>query len=79
MISVRDLRATNFSFCGQKHLPPKRVRLGVLCLLDLTVGKESHLQGPCLKFAPENFQGEWRVFLGFMHLLLIMVLTCCFL
>lgn len=52
VIYVRDLRATNFSLHGQNHFPPKHVQFGVSCLLSLTVGKESRLQGPCLKFAP---------------------------
>lgn len=37
MISVRDLRITNFSLFGQKHFPPKYVKLGVFCLLNLMV------------------------------------------
>ena len=36
-ISVRDLRITNFSLFGQKHFPPKHVKLGVFCLLNLMV------------------------------------------
>lgn len=56
MIYVRDLRATKFSLQGQKRFLPKHFNFGVLCLLSLTVGKESCLHGPCLKFAPGNFQ-----------------------
>lgn len=56
MIYARDHRATNFSLHGQKHFPPKHFKFGVLCLLSLTVGKEPCLHGPCLKFAPGNFQ-----------------------
>ena len=77
MIYVSDPRATNFSLQGQKHFPPKHVKFGILCLLSVTVDKESFPQGTCLKFNPENFQGEWHLFLWFMHLFLIMLLTCC--
>lgn len=79
MIYVSDPRATNFSLHGEKHFAPKHVKFGIFCLLSLTVGKESCLQGPCLKFNPENFKGEWCLFLGFMHPFLIMLLTCYFL
>lgn len=79
MIYARDLRATNFSLHGQKRFLRKHFKFEVLCLLNLTVGKESFLHGPRLKFAPGNFQGKWHLLLGLTHLLLIMSLTCCFL
>lgn len=79
MIYVRDLRATSSSLQGWKHFASKHVKFGILCLLSLTVDKGSFPQGTCLKFNPENIQGEWHVLLGFLHLFLIMLLTCCFL
>lgn len=34
MIYVRDLRATNFSLCGQKYFPPKHVKFRSLMLIE---------------------------------------------
>lgn len=58
MISVRDLRATNFSLCGQKHFPAKHVKLRVSCLLNLTVGKASCLPGLVLSLPLKTSRGN---------------------
>ena len=79
MISVRDLRIINFSLFGQKHFPPKHVKLGVFCLLNLMV-KNLISNDFAISLPLKTFRGNGLTFfLGFMHILLIMVLTCCFL